>query len=336
MAVKNTDFLDASAFLRVQEKRLLGNAGLERVIDAPNAAEALRMLSQNSDYDFAGLKDPAEYEDALKAELRRIYALAYRLAKENSAVVDVLASRYDYHNIKTAVKAAHFKQRTENPYVLVTDVSPAAIEAQVAEPKDRSGLPEHLVKAIAAAQEDFARTGNPQSIDIAVDKAMFAHMLGLCEKLGVDFITEYTRMAVDFHNIKTLLRVKAMRKGTAFLSEALAEGGKTPISFFAENYAKTPSAMVPTFYYKYFGDAMRAGIEHFERSGNLSQLERLFDNMLIKHTKAAKYVSFGPEILFAYIVSKENEIRQVRILCTCKLNSISAEALRERLRDNYA
>lgn len=334
--MKNTDFVDASAYLRVQEKRLLQTGGMERLIDAGSAAEALRMLSQNGDYDFASLADPADYEPVLKAEQRRVYAMAYKLAKENRAVVDILACKYDYHNAKTALKAANFKQRTENPYVLATDVEPSAIEAYIESPSDKSELPAHLAAAINGAKEAFAKSGNPQDIDLALDKAMFAHMLALAKPLKNDFITDYVTMSIDFYNTKTLLRVKAMQKGTAFLADALAEGGKTPVSFFVENYAKTPAAMVPSFYYRYFGDAMKAGMDDYEKTGNLSRLERRFDNLLVDHTRKAKYLAYGAEVLFAYLISKENEIRQIRIVVTCKLNNIGQEALRERLRDNYA
>jgi V/A-type H+-transporting ATPase subunit C len=47
-------------------------------------------------------------------------------------------------------------------------------------------------------------------------------------------------------------------------------------------------------------------------------------------------VPYGPETVFAYIAAKENEIRQARIILTCKANGVSPDVLRERLRDNYA
>ncbi|MDL2232958.1 V-type ATP synthase subunit C [Ruminococcaceae bacterium OttesenSCG-928-L11] len=334
--MKDTDFVESSAYLRVQEKRLLQNSSLERVVDAPNVMEALRMLSQNTDYDFASLKSVADYEQTLKAELKRVYKMAYALAKGNRQVVDILACRYDFHNVKAAVKANHFRQRSDVPYVRVTDVDPAEIERLAQDPTAKTDLPEHIAKAVKDAQSAFGRTSNPQDIDVVLDKAIFAHMLTLCETCGNSFITDYVKMAIDFYNIKTLLRVKAMQKGTAFLAETLAPGGKTDTGFFVEHYNKTPAAMVPVFYYKYFGEAMRAGMESFEKSGNYSNLERLFDNLLIAHTKAAKYMAFGAEVLFSYLVSKENEIRQIRIVITCKQNNIPQESLRERLRDNYA
>lgn len=335
--MKNTDFLDASAYLRVQEKRLLTAAALERAAETASIKEALRMLSQNSDYDFTSQKGESEYEDSLKAELARVYTLAYSLT-EHTCLVDILACKYDYHNLKAALKAKHFPQRTANPYIAVTKIEPARLERLFEDGIDplKTELPMHLIEAAAAMREAFAKADTPQSIDIAADKAMFAHMLTLAAQTDSEFIVNYVKTAIDFYNIKALVRVKDMKKGTAFLSDCLANGGLTATDFFVENYSKTLSAMLPVFYYKYFGDAMRLGVESYERTGNFSQLERMLDNLLVQYTKQARYITYGAEILFVYLLSKENEIRQVRILVTCKRNEIAPEALKERLRDNYA
>ncbi|MDL2274203.1 V-type ATPase subunit, partial [Oscillospiraceae bacterium OttesenSCG-928-G22] len=109
-----------------------------------------------------------------------------------------------------------------------------------------------------------------------------------------------------------------------------------PISFYKEQYNKDFSSLATAFHYKHMGDAVKRGIESYERTGTFSLLERLFDNALIERARQSKYIAFGPENLFSYLVSKENEIRQIRILLTCKLNGIDPALLRERLRENYA
>ena len=335
--INSADFVEMSGFLRVQEKRLISAAALERLIDAPNLIEVFRLLSQNSDYDFSGVTRVDEAEPMLKAEHARVYALAGKLMGD-SAVVELPRCRYDYHNARTALKAKHFMQRTPPPYVSVGGIPVEEIE-QLAEPGadlSKSGLPEHIVSAAKEAEAAFEASANPQDIDIVLDRAMFAYMFRLCEAIGNAFITEYVQLSVDYYNIKTLMRVRGMQKGTAFLSASLVEGGKTPVAFFVEHYAKTPSAMAQAFRYRYFGDAVSRGVEVFEKTGNFSALERLLDSLLVRHLRQAKYIAYGAELLFAYLLSKENEIRQIRILLTCKQNEIGPEVLRERLRENYA
>jgi V/A-type H+-transporting ATPase subunit C len=324
--------------VRVLEKKLIAGGGLERAADAPGTPEALRLLSQNSDYNFGSLQKPDDYELLLKAELKRVYALAYK-AVPGKTVVEILACKYDIHNIKAALKEKLHKGRTPPPYMAVTDIDPALIEtavngAQISALK--SDIPAHLVEAIDEAKAAWEKTENPQSIDIALDKAMFRRMLALCKELGCEFITGHVKAQIDFYNLKTLLRAKNMKKPAAFVAGCIIPGGATDEAFFTANYNKAPSALVQPGFYKSFGAALKKGVEEYEKSGNFSQLERLLDNYLIEETKKAKYVTYGPEIVYAYLFSKENEIRQVRIIVAGKQNGIRPEALKERLRESYA
>lgn len=333
--MKDIDFIDASAFLRVQEKRLLSSGSIERIVDAPNLQEVFRMLSQNTDYDFTQLRRSDEYENMLKEELRRVYKLARSLTPYTQ-VVDVLGAKYDFHNMKTALKAKYFPQRTASPWIHATELDVELLTRFTSDMGAKSDLPAYVQEAMRAAEEAFNRTKNPQYIDMELDRAMFARMLDLCGEIENEFITEYVQMLIDFYNVKALLRIKAMQKGSTFLDESLVEGGKTPVSFYAKNYGKPTNAMPQVFLYKYFGDAVSAGIELYEKKGSLAGLERLLDDQAVEFTKSVKLLAFGAEILFVYILSKENEIRQIRILVTCKQNQIPSEEIRERLRDNYA
>lgn len=333
---RDTDFLSMTSYIRSQEKYLLGHATLDRVADVASVEEALRMLSQNSNYDFGSLRHPAESETVIKAELQRVYQLAYGLAHSIPQLPEVLGCRYDYHNIKVAIKAHHLGDQTAPPYVRATPVDPAAI-AQIVEKYDRNAnLPPHIIDAVAAGVEAFGENENPQELDLLLDQQMYARMLELANEVGSRFILGYVKNAIDFYNLKTLLRVKSMQKGTAFLSTCMAEGGYTDPSFFLQHYSKTAGALAQAFEYKNFGAELKAGIDAYEQKGNYSELECLLDNFLIDYVKDAKRISFGPEILFAYLVSKENEIRQIRIVVACKQNQVPNDILKERLRDNYA
>jgi len=59
------------------------------------------------------------------------------------------------------------------------------------------------------------------------------------------------------------------------------------------------------------------------------------DNYIIELNKQSKYVHFGPEPIFSYIVAKETEIKVLRIIMVSKLNNIPPDRIRERLRDLY-
>ena len=69
---------------------------------------------------------------------------------------------------------------------------------------------------------------------------------------------------------------------------------------------------------------------------DFSELEKISDNYLMELNKESKYVVFGPEPLFTYLVAKEREINAVRMIMVSKINNISSDKIRERLRETYA
>ena len=77
------------------------------------------------------------------------------------------------------------------------------------------------------------------------------------------------------------------------------------------------------------------GLESFRATNRLSDLEKYMDNYLVEINKPSKYVNFGPEPIFSYLVAKEAEIKTLRIIMVSKLNKLSPDATRERVRDLY-
>ncbi len=333
--MKTTDFAEATGYLRAVEKKILTGAGFERIIDAPSCDEALKMLSQNSELDFSSLERAEDYEIVLNSELKRVYDMLYNLSPKKE-LVDILAAKYDFHNIKVAIKAFFLNEDYERLFIKVTELDTKEILDLVAGGDEKS-LPPYICETVRLAKENFEETKDPQLVDILLDKLMFYHMYGLCEQLENEFITEYVLTQIDFFNLKLMLRVKNMQKGIKFLDYAIAEGfGTVDKDLYLDSYEKPVENIADGFSYKYFGQIMQETVENYEKTGTFSAIEKLADNFVINAIKQAKLVAFGPEPVFAYIIAKENEIKQIRMLITCKANNISMDTLKERLRDNYA
>ena len=52
-------------------------------------------------------------------------------------------------------------------------------------------------------------------------------------------------------------------------------------------------------------------------------------------TRDSKMVTFGPEVLMNYIISKEAEVKNLRILLVSKQNKLPKEFTLEKLRKSY-
>jgi V/A-type H+-transporting ATPase subunit C len=257
----------------------------------------------------------------LRRELGNVFALLRGLSPAPE-VVELLTLKYDYHNLKTALKTHH--GGGEAPFFRLTPTPPeAAARAAGGDPR---GLPGPLAAALAEAEAEYAAAQAPGAIDWALDRAMYRHALRLANGLGCGLITEYVSLSLDFYNLKTLLRVRALGLDLGFLNRALAEGGGLTVQFFAELFLKDLAGIEAALFYKPIGAVAKEGL-------GLAALEKRADQFLLRHLRQARYCAFGPEVLFAYGCAKEHEARQIRVVLTGKLNRIPRDVLRERLRD---
>ena len=71
------------------------------------------------------------------------------------------------------------------------------------------------------------------------------------------------------------------------------------------------------------------------KGGSLTAFEKACDNAVLKTAAGARQVPFGVEVALGYLIAKEAEWTAVRIVMAGRLAGLSADAIRERLRDAY-
>ena len=320
--------------LRVLETRLLDKAKIDRMIDGDSANEALKVL-QESEYAgvMTGVKRPEYYEMVLARELKRVYELMYDASPVKS-LVDIMGIKYDYHNIKVILKGMFLQKDFSHMLIPVGMIDVQTLKHSI-ENNNLGDLNETMKEGIIKAKEVFEETKDPQAIDIILDNTMFKEMREIAKQIDDKFVDKYVKVTIDSTNIKTLLRVKKQKKDKDFLEEVIIEGGEIDKDTLISMLHDAPENISNKLAFTNYGEMIKLGIEDFTKSGSVNELERLVDNYIMNMMKEAKYIPFGVEPLLAYIYAKETEIKIVRIIMVGKLNNISGEVIRERLRDIY-
>ena len=139
--IKDTDYLFLSARLRAMENRLLTSARMERMIDAPTAADAAKVLGEIGYSDFSPTSDQ-ELSQALAAEREKVFEELYAFVPDR-AVVDVFKVKYDYHNVKAVLKSLATGAETGRLLVDAGRVSAEKL-AKALEEGDYAALPEAM------------------------------------------------------------------------------------------------------------------------------------------------------------------------------------------------
>ncbi len=304
------------------------------MVDAKDMDEVYKILGETEYMNMTSSANPIEdYENILSGELKRVYKNAYELAKD-SLVVDLLALKYDYHNLKVLVKEKFLDRDLSDLYVGISsmDFDKLKLNYKAGNMKE---LDPRIRENLEKVEKDFEEKKDSQRIDILLDKAYFNHLYDMAVKTQVPLFKNYAEDLIDFTNIRTLVRVKSQKKDLKFLEDVLIENGKIDLEIIRQTLNNPLDMMVARLKAFEISSKVKKGLEAYGESGRLSEFERLMDNYIMDINKPSKYVNFGPEPIFSYIIAKETEIKTLRIIIVSKLNGLSPDDIRERLRDLY-
>ena len=328
------EFTQAVVRTRVLETRLLSRAIIERMVDAKDIEEVIKILGETEYADsIGGLTRVEEYEKILSSELKRVYQLMYEITKEDM-VVDLLTLKYDYHNLKVLVKESALQKDLGDLYISVGKTDFEKIKADYLSNNLRD-MDSRFSEALDSVAKDFELSKDPQRIDLILDKYYFKHLYELAKETEIPLFINYVQDLIDFTNIRTLIRLKKQDKDMKFLEDVLLPNGKIDIDDIVLALNDSLEMIINKFKSYDISSELKKGLENYQQTGRLSEFERQMDNYLINLNKPSKYVNFGPEPIFSYIIAKETEVKVLRIIMVSKLNKLSPDAIRERLRDLY-
>ena len=314
--------------LRAREPQLLSGEKAQRMLDAPSFEEAAKLLVDCGYPDMAACR--AEEIEAILAERRdAVLAEMYALAPDK-AIVTAFRMKYDYHNVKAIVKG---EAMGSDPTHLLTGAGRVAPEKLLEAYRESRyvELPTELGKAMEEARTVLARTANPQMADLILDQACFGEMKAAAAEAECPFLEDYVRLLIDAANCKSVVRTARMHKSADFLADVLVRGG-TDVDRLSAADGETLAAL---FVRTPLEKAAEKGGEAMS-GGSMTVFERACDNAVNDYIRGVKLLSYGPEVVVAYLAALENEITAVRMILTGSLAGVDADTIRERLRDFYA
>ena len=324
-------FIQSSTRLRVMEKELLKSENFIRASETDTLEDALRSLSDTVYNKYINkISSPTEYEYILKEELTRFYDELFDISP-SKIPLRLITLKYFYHNLKVLIKEDIGKKDLKDLYMNIGDFDLKEYRDALVKGNKRN----RNIELIQRVEEIYEEKKDPQLIDIYLDNAYFTELLELAEKSQVDLFIKYAKDLIDFTNIRTLLRAKKQEKDVEFLRQIIIEGGnvrkETYLDLLNREVSSDTDAFKKLEIYKYIKEAL----DSFKERGNLSDFEREMDNYFIDLIKDVKYITYGPEVIFANVLAKEMEIKNLRIILVSKLNGLDSEFIREKLRDTY-
>jgi V/A-type H+-transporting ATPase subunit C len=332
--VKRSDYLFASARVRAVEHNLLGKEYREKMLEAGSPQEALEVL-YDCHYGEVGepLENPADFEEMLKTEQQRLVAFMTKVVPGNELLA-LFFYPNDYHNLKTLLKAEKVDRQPEDILSSSGSIPVQKLQAML---KDRefAFMTERMRAGTTAALDAFARTGDPQVIDLTLDRYCYEDMVKAAEDTGSDFVIGYVARRIDTINIKAFIRVRQIGKSWDFFRQVFIDDGYIPGRLFAASFEEPLEQVAEKLIPFGFGHSMAEGTQRLKEDGKFTTIERMLDDELMDYVRDAKYIAYGIEPLVGFLVAKENDIQAARMIMTGKLSGLSSDAIRERLRKSY-
>ena len=326
--VKDERYLCVSAYVRALESQLLTYGDLTRMIDADTPEDCLRILS---DHGYPHLQpNMAAVERSLRDSREELLAELSTILPDD-AILDLFRIRYDYHNVKVALKALWTDVDGTRLLMGGGRLEPLTLYHHLQTGED-GNLPDTLLAAVRETRETVGATGDPQKGDLILDRACFAEQLSLAESAGSPFLTGYVRLLTDTANLQSAVRVLRMGKDSHLLRDALFPGGTVSPDVLLES-ARTGDLTAP-WAASPLEEAAALGQEALS-GGSLTAFERACDDGLTRYLQSAALIPFGLEPVLAFIAAREQEQRNIRIIVSGRLANLSADTIRERMRESY-
>ena len=326
--VKDERYLCVSAYVRALEAQLLTGGDLQRMIDADDVREAIRVLTDHGYPEMA--PHMVSLEDTLRHHREALMASLSDFLPEGG-LLDLFRIRYDYHNAKVALKALWTDVDGTRLLMGGGRLEPFALYHAL-QTGEEGDLPDLLLAAVREARDTVGATGDPQKGDLILDRACFAEQLSLAERANSPFLTGYIRLLTDTANLQAAVRVLRMGKNTHLLQEALFPGGTVEPDILAES-ARTGDLTAP-WAASPLEEAAELGRQALT-GGSLTAFEKACDDALTRYLQNAVLIPFGLEPVLAFIAAREQEQRNIRIIVSGRLANLSADTIRERMRESY-
>jgi len=337
------DYAFANGRIRKLEKGLLNKDILDRMIKSNDIVSALKILTESdlNDYSF-DLNNPSDFEDLLNQELLHTYSIIKSISKVSTFnfLYFTFASKYDFHNIKILIKSKYLKKEFSSE--LISPIGTINIEKLNSAIKDEKyeDIPDSFEFLIKKTFSEYNKFKDPEIIDFVLDRERYVMIFNKIREIEIieeeePYLRRFIKINIDLNNIINCIRAKIRGEKKTFTKEFLIPEGDFKIENLIEVYDSPLSSWFEKLRYTDYKNIIELGVNYFQKNNSLMELEKLIDNFILNFSKIGKYITFGIEPIVGFITAKENDIKNIRIILSGKLNNLSPDEITERVRDTY-
>lgn len=322
--MKDHDYAYAVARIRANEGRLLTEAQVRSLAEAPTFESAVQALQS-----LGWLEDKAQTD--VSAIIAAQYDRLWLLLKESLpdlAQCRVLTLLNDFQNLKTALKCMLTNRDPASLYVTPTSLDLNALTTRVNQHAFDLLDPLFALPA-KSAYEAACRTESGQSADVIVDAFALQALADTAKTTDSRLLRDVFEFICDSTNMKIAYRCARTGKDLSFTENAVCATAKLDHRLLCTAAVRGEDALYAYLMKTPYAD----GAALLKQS--TSAFEKWCDDSVTQMVRRAKYVFFGFDPVVAYYYAKVAEIKSVRMILSGKQSGVPKETIEERLRALY-
>lgn len=322
--MSKTQYTYAVARIRALEASLFSSSTIEQLLACKDETSCLRFLQEKG---WGGMDIAMDMDAILSREREKIWENMRQMGIDMS-VFAVLSYPNRFHNLKAAIKAVYTGKEDLPVFYEDTDL-PKKELLRILKDREYSSLPKNMQAVAKEALEVLLHSGDGQLCDILIDRATLEAVLQAGREADDPVIKTYAELIVEVTNIKIAVRASKTGKSLDFMKRAMVPCGGLNIEKLMMAALAGMDSIIDYLEGSGYGEAAAALKE------SASAFERWCDNRIIRTMQPQKMNPFSAGPLIAYVIARENEIKTVRIILTCKQNGLPEASIRERIREMY-
>lgn len=321
-----------SGRVNVLESSLVGDDFFMRIIASSTLEEVHRIMG---DYPAKAYFTHADSLYDTDSMLNRYYKDRLTDISDSSpdqAVCNLFRLRYDFLNLKNYIKEKILLMPYERHPLGMTpdDLWKGLWEG------DKESLPEIFESSVTILKENI---GNGASvgvvIDSIIDNAYLCHLLLTAKEIGSPMIENFFQKYQLVKGTEIVWRALLSGSEAGLIPEFLfiTAGLKEKDLFFRLTHFPMDKwhQVLIDFFSKELCEKIFAGPPKDRLKRFISQM----DDYLFKETQPQTYISFGPEMVFLYLIGFTREVFNLGLVIKGRLTRIPPPLIEERLRKIY-
>ena len=321
----SSTYIYAGTRAKTLERKLLSETQLELLVSAKSVDEMHKVLYDTYLAPYLSKKNSNTITDSLDKSIVDVKK-TLRSISPHPEILNILWIKYDFHNLKTILKAKKANLSDETIFTNCFKMGTVSPEKLLKSYMDHTL--QHINPYLKEATDTALEAKQVFEIDLSMNKNYFRSILGLAEKSKYPFIIKFVTLLIDLFNIKASLRADTLEKLEQ--KDVYVQGGTISQEELAlkDNIIK--------LLHRFGGEKQwLSAIEESEKTGKCSALEKVADEYVSSFLKKESLLVFTPASLFSYFYAQKNNAQIIGAILIAKKTGMREKGLRTILRRLY-